>query len=138
MTLATELGKRIVAMRYEDLPAEAVRWAKISFVDTIACAFAGTHEKGPGIVEKVLTAGKGGGTSLIWGSDRRASALDAAAINGIAAHAHNPQGMYEHFQGRRLSPAMERLTDALCERIAALRYEDRVSATQRSRSATRL
>jgi 2-methylcitrate dehydratase PrpD len=87
MTLATELATRIVAMRYEDVPAEAVRWAKISFVDTIACAFAGTHEKGPGIVEKVLTAGKGGGTSLIWGSDRRASALDAAAINGIAAHA---------------------------------------------------
>ena len=40
MTIAAELAKRIVAMRYEDLPAEAVRWAIISFIDTIGCAFA--------------------------------------------------------------------------------------------------
>lgn len=87
MTIAQELGKRIAAMRYEELPGEAVRWAKISFVDTIACAFAGIDEKGPRIVEKVLALGKQSGTSLIWGTDRRASALDAAAINGTAAHA---------------------------------------------------
>ena len=30
MAIAQELAKRIVGMQYEDLPAEAVRWAKIS------------------------------------------------------------------------------------------------------------
>lgn len=87
MTIATELAQRIVAMRYENLPQEAVRWAKISFIDTIACAFAAVDEEGPRIAQKVLTAGQSGGPSLIWGSDRRTSALDAAAINGTAAHA---------------------------------------------------
>lgn len=87
MTVATELAQRIVAMRYEDLPPEAIRWAKISFIDTIGCAFAAVDEDAPRIAERVLVAGPGGGPSLIWGTDRRTTALDAAAINGTAAHA---------------------------------------------------
>ena len=35
MTIAAELATRIYAMRYEDLPGEATRWAKISLVDTL-------------------------------------------------------------------------------------------------------
>jgi len=87
MTIAAELAQRIVAMRYEDLPAEAVRWAKISFIDTIGCAFAGTDEPCAQIARRVLTAGHSGGESLIWGSAQRTSALDAAAINGTTSHA---------------------------------------------------
>jgi 2-methylcitrate dehydratase PrpD len=87
MGIAGELAKRIVSLKYEDLPAEAVRWAKISFVDTIGCAFAGIDEAGPQITRKVLTGGNSAGPSLIWGTTQYASALDAAAINGIAAHA---------------------------------------------------
>lgn len=87
MPIAGQLAKRIVSMKYEDLPSEAVHWAKISFIDTIGCAFAGVDEKAPHIAQKVLTAGKLGGPSLIWGTSRRAMPLDAAAINGIAAHA---------------------------------------------------
>lgn len=87
MTIANELGKRIAGMRYEALPPEAVDWAKISFVDTIACALASAPEAAPRIVEKVLARGEKTGPSLIWGTDRRASSLDAAAINGTAAHA---------------------------------------------------
>ncbi|MBI3068435.1 MAG: MmgE/PrpD family protein [Betaproteobacteria bacterium] len=87
MTIADELGRRIAGMRYEALPPEAVDWAKISFIDTIACALAAAPEAGPRIVEKVLTPGGKTGPSLIWGTDRRVSSLDAAAINGTAAHA---------------------------------------------------
>ena len=87
MTIAQELAKRIVSLRYEDLPAEAVRWAKISFVDTIGCAFAGINEKSARIADKVLTRGRSGGSSLIWGTAERTAALDATAINGTAAHA---------------------------------------------------
>lgn len=87
MAIAEQLAKRIVSMKYEDLPAEAVRWAKISFIDTIGCAFAGIDEKGSQIVQKVLTAGKSAGPSLIWGTARRAMPLEAASINGIASHA---------------------------------------------------
>src|SRR5687767_13689660 len=87
MAIAEELAKRIVSMRYEDLPAEAVQWAKISFVDTIGCAFAGIEEQAPQIAQKVLTGGKSAGPSLIWGTTRRAMPLDAASINGTATHA---------------------------------------------------
>ena len=45
MTIATQLAQRITILRYEDLPAEAVRWAKISLVDTLGCAFAGADEE---------------------------------------------------------------------------------------------
>ena len=87
MTIAAELAKRIVAMRYDDLPAEAVRWAKISFIDTIGCAFAGIDEQSARIARKVLTVGRTGGSSLVWGTSQRTAALDAAAINGTASHA---------------------------------------------------
>ena len=83
MTIAAELAKRIVSMRYEDLPAEAVQWAKISFIDTIGCAFAGIDEPCSQIARRVLTTGRSGGDSLVWGTALRTAALDAAAIKGI-------------------------------------------------------
>jgi len=87
MTIATELASRIVSMRFDDLPSTAVEWAKISMIDTIGCAFAGVDEEAPRIAETILTGGKSGGPSLIWGSSRRAGVLDAAEINGTAVHA---------------------------------------------------
>ena len=87
MTIADQLAKNIVAMKYEDLPAEAVKWAKISFIDTIGCALAGIDEPCSKISRKVLTTGQRGGESLVWGTGIRTSALEAAAINGTTAHA---------------------------------------------------
>jgi 2-methylcitrate dehydratase PrpD len=87
MTMATELAKRITQMRYDDLPGEAVHWAKVSLIDTVACALAGAHEDCATIVARVLGAGRGGGPSLIWGTHARTTPLDAAAINGTAVHA---------------------------------------------------
>lgn len=87
MTIATELAARIIAMRYEDLPAEAVHWAKVSLVDTIGCALAGAREECAAIATRVLGSTGANGESLIWGTRARTTALDAAAINGTAAHA---------------------------------------------------
>ncbi|OGA51175.1 MAG: hypothetical protein A3G24_01325 [Betaproteobacteria bacterium RIFCSPLOWO2_12_FULL_62_13] len=88
MGIALELSKRITSMTYDDLPVEAVKWAKISFVDTIACALAAAGEDGPRIAEKALSfGGKSGGNCVIWGTDRRTVPLDAATINGTTAHA---------------------------------------------------
>jgi len=87
VTLANQLAERIVAMRYEDLPPQAVHWAKVSIVDTIGCALAAVDEEAPRIAERVLTGGVSVGPSLVWGSTRRVPVLDAAVINGTAAHA---------------------------------------------------
>jgi 2-methylcitrate dehydratase PrpD len=74
-------------MRYQDLPPEAVHWAKVSIVDTVGCALAAVDEAGPRIAERVLTAGAAAGPSLVWGTRRRIPVLDAAVVNGTAAHA---------------------------------------------------
>ena len=87
MTLAQELAKRINAVRYEDLPSEAVQWAKVGILDTVGVTLAGAREETARIVENVIASGAGTGTSLVFGGNRRVSALDAALINGAASHA---------------------------------------------------
>ena len=86
-TIALEIAQRVTAMRYEDLPAGALQWAKVAFIDTLACALAGANEEAPRIAEKVAATYGGAGPALLWGTQRRASALDATLINGTAGHA---------------------------------------------------
>jgi 2-methylcitrate dehydratase PrpD len=87
MSLARELAQRITALRYEDLPQEAVYWCRIAVLDTLGVALAGSVESAPRIVEEVLGLPASNGPSLIVGTSRRVSALDAALVNGTAAHA---------------------------------------------------
>ena len=87
MTIATDIARRITTLHYPDLPADAVHWAKVAFIDTLACALAGANEDAPRIAEKVATSYGGAGPALLWGTNRRMSALDAAVINGTAGHA---------------------------------------------------
>ncbi|MGY8990591.1 MAG: MmgE/PrpD family protein [Rhodospirillales bacterium] len=91
MTIAQDLASRVSAMKYEDFPDEAVRWAKIAIADTIGVGLAGAVEDTVKIPERVLgvaqSAGQIAGISLVWGRSYRTRALDAALINGTAAHA---------------------------------------------------
>ena len=85
MGLARELAERIAAMQYGDLSEEAVHWGKIALLDTIGVTLAGAKEDAPRLLDEVVAAGSG--PSLLFGADRRVSALDAALVNGTAAHA---------------------------------------------------
>ncbi len=85
MTIALELAKRINAVRYDALPAEAVRWAKVGILDTIGVTLAGSDDPSATIV--AATLGSGAGSSLVYGTTRRAAPLDATLINGTASHA---------------------------------------------------
>jgi 2-methylcitrate dehydratase PrpD len=87
MTIAMELAKRINALRYEDLPPQAVHWAKAGILDTVGVTLAGSTDPSASIVAGVLASGNG--SSLVFGTTRRVSALDAALINGSASHAHD-------------------------------------------------
>ena len=87
MTIAAALAERIAAVRYEHLPPEAVHWAKVAILDTIGCTLAGAMEPCARIVDRVTTAGASAGPCLIFGTNRRTAPLDAALINGTAAHA---------------------------------------------------
>ena len=85
MGLARDLAERISAMQYDDLSEEAVYWGKIALLDTMGVTLAGAGEEAPRLVDVVVGA-PAGGPSLVFGSDRRVSALDAALVNGTAAH----------------------------------------------------
>jgi 2-methylcitrate dehydratase PrpD len=84
MPFALELAKRITGLRYEDLPPEAVEWAKVGILDTVGVTLAGSSDPSATIVAGVLSSG---GKSLLLGTPKRIGALDAALVNGTASHA---------------------------------------------------
>ena len=88
-TIIEGIAERIGHISYADLPPEAVRWAKTAILDTVGVTLAGAAEPCTQIVARVLGTGPAShrGECLIFGTDRRAAPLDAALINGTAAHA---------------------------------------------------
>ncbi len=95
MTIAAGLADRITSVTYESLPDDALHWARVAILDTVGVTLAGASEPCARIAARVLTGGTptgpiGGtptGSSLIFGTDQRTAALDAALINGTASHA---------------------------------------------------
>src|SRR3954463_5493703 len=85
MSIAIELAQRIAAVKYEELPQDAVHWAKVGVLDTVGVTLAGCREPTAQLAANAL--GSGAGPSHVFGSDRRVSALDASVINGAASHA---------------------------------------------------
>jgi 2-methylcitrate dehydratase PrpD len=85
MQLAYELSRRSAALRFEDLPLQAVQWAKVGILDTVGVTVAGSVEPAARILGRVVEPTAG--ASLVFGSADRTGALDAALINGTAAHA---------------------------------------------------
>ena len=85
-TFALELARRVNALRYEDLPAAAVNWARVGILDLVGVALAGANEEATRIVRELVLRGAAGGPAVVFGRDLRINALDAALVNGIAAH----------------------------------------------------
>jgi 2-methylcitrate dehydratase PrpD len=110
MTLIEQIAEKIVAIRYENLPREAVEWSKTAILDTVGVTLAGSHEECVRIVEHVMAEGAGaGGDSLIFGSDRRAPPLVAALINGTAAHALDFDDVSNSLGGHPSAPILPAL-----------------------------
>ncbi|HYC46276.1 MAG TPA: MmgE/PrpD family protein [Burkholderiales bacterium] len=84
MGFALELARRITGLRYEDLPPEAVHWAKIGVLDTVGVTLAGSADPSATLVARVISSG---GPSLVLGTGNRVGPLDAALVNGTASHA---------------------------------------------------
>jgi 2-methylcitrate dehydratase PrpD len=106
MQLAQELARRSAALRFEDLPADAVQWAKIGILDTVGVTLAGCSEPCAQIVRKL--AGNGG-ASLVFGTAERTGALDAALVNGVAAHALDFDDMNNTLGGHPSAPILPAL-----------------------------
>ena len=85
MTVAEELARRILAVGHDDLPQDAVTWAKTAILDTVGVTLAGANEDCVRLVEGLLPPAHG--RCLIFGRATRTGPLDAALINGTASHA---------------------------------------------------
>jgi 2-methylcitrate dehydratase PrpD len=85
MGIAKALAERVVATDFISLSDEVVHWAKVSILDTIGIAVAGTDEPAARLLTQVAVHSTGPAT--LWGTMRRVSALDAALANGTAVHA---------------------------------------------------
>src|SRR5687768_9739881 len=115
MGFALELARRITALRYEDLPPEAVHWAKVGILDTVGVTLAGADDPCATIVAGVLTSP---GSSLLLGTEKRVGSLDAALVNGTASHALDFDDCNNTLGGHPSAPILPALF-ALADEIGA-------------------
>jgi 2-methylcitrate dehydratase PrpD len=85
--LALLLAEKILRPGLADMTPDAASWVKMAIADTVGCVLAGRHEDAVRILLRTDGIGTAAGTSLIFGTTLRTSALDAALVNGTAAHA---------------------------------------------------
>ena len=116
MSIAIELAQRVAAVKYEELPQDAVHWAKVGVLDTVGVTLAGCREDTAQLAARALGAGTG--PSHVFGTDRRVSALDAAVINGAASHALDFDDCNNTFGGHPSAPVLSALF-ALADEIGA-------------------
>jgi 2-methylcitrate dehydratase PrpD len=117
MQLAQEFARRSAAVRFEDLPADAVHWAKVGILDTVGVTVAGCGEPCARIVRRVASGN--GGASLVYGSADRTNALDAALVNGTASHALDFDDMNNTLGGHPSAPLLPALFALADERPAS-------------------
>ncbi len=86
MALARQIAERIVALRTDNVPRAALDWSKVAVMDTLGCTLAGVTEDAPATLAQIIDVSATGGEALVLGGASRASALDAALLNGVAAH----------------------------------------------------
>ena len=117
MTLALELARRINALTFNELPREAIHWAKVGILDTVGVTLAGAREDCTRIVDGIATHGATG-PSLIFGGNRRTAPLEAALVNGTASHALDFDDMNNTLGGHPSVPILPALF-ALADEIGA-------------------
>jgi len=86
---------------YSDL---AARNAINCMADTIAVALAGAHEPCVTLLADAPGVCAAAGSSLVWGTSRKTSALDAALLNATASHALDYDDICAVFGGHHSAP----------------------------------
>lgn len=83
--LARVLAERLVTVQRAQISDLCDRRIRLAFADTVAVALAGLGE--PAVRTVLSLADEAPGRATIWGRVGRVAALDAAFVNGTAAHA---------------------------------------------------
>lgn len=109
MHIAERIATRALAITYESLPPEAVHWAKVGLLDYIGCTVAGSTEPCARIACDVLIEQAGQGPSAVLGRRVRVPSMDAAVINGTAAHALDFDDISNTMGGHPSAPLLSAL-----------------------------
>ncbi len=100
------LADHLVAIDIARVSARALAMAKMAIVDTIGVTLAGAVEPAVTILADTLAGPGAPGPSLLLGGSRRVSALDAALVNGTAAHAIDYDDMASAMGGHPSVPVV--------------------------------
>src|SRR6266571_5290608 len=85
--LTRSLGSFAASLKYDALPAKAVEAVRLGFTDCVAVMMAGLPEPVLRIVTAIMVRTDPKGEARICLGRERATAIDAALANGVAAHA---------------------------------------------------
>ncbi len=84
--LSRKLAEFIAGVRYENLPPETIRLARLALLDWLGSALGGGREKPALLALRVLGAQGGSPQATLLPGGEKTSALNAALGNGIASH----------------------------------------------------
>jgi 2-methylcitrate dehydratase len=84
-TLAQDVARWLVALRYEDLPPEVVARAKRVLLDTLGCALGAITAEPVRAAQAVVALQGGNPQATVLGLGRKASCDQAAFLNAMAA-----------------------------------------------------
>lgn len=112
--LLVQLAERALQIRIDRVPDEAVRTAQEAILDTVGVTLAGSRTDCVAAV-RAAVAEMSSGRSTLFGDRARASALDAAMINGTASHALDFDDCSNTMGGHPSAPILPALW-ALAER----------------------
>jgi 2-methylcitrate dehydratase PrpD len=85
--LAARLAAKICGFGKHQVTQRALAQARAGIIDTVGVTLAGMPESCTQILLRTPGVAEAPGQSLIFGTDRRTSALDATLVNGTASHA---------------------------------------------------
>jgi 2-methylcitrate dehydratase PrpD len=85
----SKLSGFVAATRYEAIPPKVVETAKIAIRDCLGVAVAGAREESAQIGGKLVREEAAKEETTVYGQRFKSSAVQAALVNGIAAHAHD-------------------------------------------------
>lgn len=103
------------SLRYQDIPARPLEIAKTAIMDTLGVSLAGGKEESARVMGRLALEEHARQESTVYGQRFKSSALQAAMVNGTAAHAHD----FDHSFVRGgqptspIIPAVFSLADAL-------------------------
>ncbi|WP_395541301.1 MmgE/PrpD family protein [Neotabrizicola sp. sgz301269] len=121
-TASFAAAENILDLAKSDFPDEARDRALMAIIDTLGVTLAGAAHEGHGMLSRAVLPGAGDGPSAVLGGTRRLGVLDAALLNGAAAHMLDYDDSNSHLFGH--------VSVAVLPALLALAEKQKASGTQ--------